>query len=94
MTKNHADACYASLHGSIKQFQLVLRQKHFLRHLVFVGGDETRYILLNQLDGSRFSGFAIIAQRTVLSSRQLEGDRVIVVIATLPFLILSHNTLI
>ena len=80
--------------GFGKQIQLVFREIDFGRNFVFVSCDETLYILLYQLDGSRLARLAVIAQRTVLPRRQFEGNRMVMVIATLPFLILCHNTLI
>ena len=79
-----------------KQVQLVFGEVQILGNLIFVCGNKPFYILLNQLDGRRLPGFAVIAQRTVLTRRQLEGNRMVVVIATLPLfvLLMSHNTLV
>ena len=78
-----------------KQFQLVLSKKQFLRHFVFVGRNEAFYILLNQFDRCCSTRLAIIAERAVLSCRKLEGNRMVFVAATFPFLVLMrHNPLI
>ncbi len=94
MTKNLADACDASLQGFFKQIQLVLGKIQLLRHFIFIGRNKTRYVLFDQFDGRRLAGLTIVAQRAILAFRQLKGDRMILVVATLPFLVLSHNTLI
>ena len=81
--------------GLFEQIQLVFGEIQFRRHFVFVGRDESFNIFLNQFDGCRSPGLAVVAQRTVLSRRQFEGDRMIMVVATLAFFVLlSHNTLI
>ena len=80
--------------GFGKQVQLILGEIQILRYLVFVGRDEPLNILFDQLNGCRSTRLAVIAQRTVLPCRQFEGNRMVMVIATLPFLVLCHNTLI
>ena len=80
--------------GFGKQVQLVLCEIQILWNLVFVCRDEPLYVFLNQLDGCRPACLAVIAQRTVLPCRQLKGNRMVMVIATFPFLVLCHNTLI
>ena len=67
-----------------------------LWHFIFVSCDEALDVFLNQLDGRRPAGFAIIAQRSVLTCRKLEGNRMVFIVATLPFLVLlmSHNALV
>ena len=78
-----------------KQVQLVLGKEQFLRHLILVGGDKPFYILLNQFDRCCSTRLAIIAERAVLSCRKLEGNRMVFVAATFPFLVLMrHNPLI
>ena len=87
--------CIASLQeGFGEQVQLVLGEVQILRNLVFVGRDEPLYVFLDQLDGCCSARLAVIAQGTVLPCRQLEGDRVVMVIATFPFLVLCHNTVV
>ena len=80
--------------GFFKQIQLVFGKIQLLRHFIFIGRNETRNVLLDQFDGRSPTGFAIVAQRTILALRQLEGDRMILVVATPAFLVLCHNTLI
>ena len=82
--------------GFGKQIQLIFGKIDVGRNFVFVSRDKTFYIPLYQLDRCRPARLAVIAQRTVLPRRQLKGDRMVLVIATLPFLVLlmSHNTLI
>ena len=62
----------ASLRGFGKQIQLVLGEVQIRGNLVFVGRDEPFDVFLDQLDGRRPAGLAVIAQRTVLPCRQLE----------------------
>ena len=80
--------------GLVEKIQLVFGEIQLLRHLIFVGRDEALYVLLDQLDGRGLACLAVVAQRAVLALRQLEGDRVILIAAALPFLVLCHNTLI
>ena len=85
--------CIASLpEGFGEQVQLVLGKIHILGNFVFVCRDESFYILFDQLDGCRSARLAIVTQRTVLPCRQFEGNRMVMVIATFPFLVLCHNT--
>ena len=52
--------------GFGEQGQLVFREVQIRWNFVFVGSDEPFYVFLNQLDGRRSTGLAVIAQRTVL----------------------------
>ena len=80
--------------GFGEQVQLVFREVQILGNFVFVGRDEPLYVFLDQFDGCCPARLAVIAQGTVLSCRQLEGNRMVMVIATFPFLVLCHNTLV
>ena len=82
--------------GFGKQIQLVLGEVQIRWNLIFVRRDEPLYVFLNQLDRRCATSFAIIAKRAVLPCRQLEGNRMVFVVATLPLLALlvCHNTLI
>ena len=87
--------CIASLQEGLgEQVQLVFGEVQILRNLVFVSRDEPLYVFLDQLDGRCSTSLAVIAQGTVLPCRQLEGNRVVMVIATFPFLVLCHNTVV
>ena len=87
--------CIASLQeGFGEQVQLVFGEVQILWNLVFVSRDEPLYVFLDQLDGRCTASLAVIAQGTVLPCRQLEGNRVVMVIATFPFLVLCHNTVV
>ena len=84
----------ASLRGFGKQIQLVLGEVQIRGNLVFVGRDEPLNILFDQLNGCRPTRLAVIAQRTVLPCRQLEGNRMVMVVATFAFFVLFHDMLV
>ena len=81
----------ASLRGFGKQIQLVLGEVQIRGNLVFVGRDKPFDVFLNQLNRRCPPRLAIIAQRPVLPCRQLEGNRMVMVVATFAFFVLFHN---
>ena len=80
--------------GFGEQIQLVLGEVQIRGNLVFVGRDEPFDVFLDQFDGCCPARLAVIAQGTVLSCRQLEGNRMVMVVATFAFFVLFHDMLV